>query len=74
VDLLGDNISTIKKTETIIDASKEVGLAGNAEETKYEYMFLSRHQNARQNHDMKVANRFFENMTQFRYLGTTETI
>jgi hypothetical protein len=30
VRLLGDNIDTMKKnTETIIDASKEVGLEGN---------------------------------------------
>jgi hypothetical protein len=42
VDLLGDNIK--KNTETLIDASKEVGLDVNAENTKY--MLLSRHQNA----------------------------
>jgi hypothetical protein len=36
VNLLGDNIDTIKKdTETLIDASKEVGLEINAEKTKY---------------------------------------
>jgi hypothetical protein len=45
VDLLGDNINAIKKnTETLIDASKEVGLEANTEKTKY--MLLSRHQNA----------------------------
>jgi hypothetical protein len=45
VNLLGDNIDTIKKnTETPIDASKEVGLEVNAEKTKY--MLLSHHQNA----------------------------
>jgi hypothetical protein len=45
VNLLGDNIDTVEKnTETIIDASKEVGLEINVEKTKY--MLLSRHQNA----------------------------
>jgi hypothetical protein len=34
-------------------------------------MLLSRHQNARQNHDIKIANRSFENVTQLKYLGTT---
>jgi ribosomal protein S2 len=36
-------------------------------------MLLSRHQNAGQNHDIKIANRCFENMAQFRYLGMTIT-
>jgi hypothetical protein len=36
VNLLADNINTIKKnTETIIDARKEVGLEVNAERSKY---------------------------------------
>jgi hypothetical protein len=37
------------------------------------YMLLSCHQNAGQNHDMKIANRPFENVAQFRYLGMTIT-
>jgi hypothetical protein len=36
VNLLGDNIDTIKKnTQTLIDASKEVGLEVKTEKTKY---------------------------------------
>jgi hypothetical protein len=43
LNLLGDNIDTIKKsTEILIDASKEVGLEINVEKTKY--MLPSRHQ------------------------------
>jgi hypothetical protein len=45
MNLLRDNIDTIKKnTETLIDASKEVGLEINVEKTKY--LLLSPHQNA----------------------------
>jgi hypothetical protein len=72
VNPLGDDIDAIKKsTETLIDASKEVGLEVNGKEDKY--ILLSGHQNAGQNHDIKIANRSFENVAQFRYLGTTVT-
>jgi hypothetical protein len=72
VNLLENNTDTIKKnTETLIDSSKGVGLEVNGEKTKY--MLLSCHQNAGQNHDINIANRCFENVAQFRYLGTTVT-
>jgi hypothetical protein len=72
VNPLGDNIDTIKKNmETLIDASKEVGLEINVEKTKY--MLLSRHQNVGQNREIKIANKSFENVTRFKYLGTTVT-
>jgi hypothetical protein len=57
--------------ENITDAGKEVGLQVNVEKTKC--MFLARHQNISQNLDIKIANRLFENVSQFRYLGTTVT-
>jgi hypothetical protein len=70
VNLLGDNTDTIKKnTDILIDASK-VGLEINVDKTKY--MLLSCHQNVCQNWDIKIANRSFENVSQFKYLGTTE--
>jgi hypothetical protein len=72
MNLLGYNIDTIKKSiETLIDASKEAGLEINVEKTKY--MLLSRHQNGGQNRDVKIANRSFENVPQFKYLGRTVT-
>jgi hypothetical protein len=70
VNLLGDNVVTIKENiETLIDASKEVGLEINVEKTKF--ILLSRHQNIGQNQDIKIADRLFENVSQFKYLGTT---
>jgi hypothetical protein len=72
VNLLGDNIDTIKKnTETSTDTSKEVGLEINVEKTKY--ILLSRQQNEGQNRDIKIANKSFEYVSQFKYLGTTVT-
>jgi hypothetical protein len=34
-------------------------------------MLLFRHQNARQNRDIKMGSRSFENVTKVKYLGTT---
>jgi hypothetical protein len=34
---------------------------------------LSRHQNVGQNPDIKIANGLFENVSQFKYVGTTVT-
>jgi hypothetical protein len=72
VHLLGDNIDTIKENkETLIYASKEVGLEINVEKNKY--MLVSRHQNVGQNRGIRIANSMFENVSQFKYLGTAVT-
>jgi putative IMPACT (imprinted ancient) family translation regulator len=61
VNLLGDNIDTMEKnTETLIDASKE-------------YMLISCCQNVDQNWNIKIVNKSFENLSQFKYLQTTVT-
>jgi hypothetical protein len=72
VNLLGDNIDAIKKNmETLTVASKEAGLEINTKKTKY--MLLSSNQNAGQSYDINIANTCFENVSKFRYLGTTIT-
>jgi hypothetical protein len=61
----------VPNTDTLIDVSKEIGLEINVDKTKY--MLLSRHQKVGQNRDIKRENRSFENVSQFKYLGTTVT-
>jgi hypothetical protein len=71
VNIVGENIDTIQKnTEALFDAGKEVDLEVNSEKTKY--MFMSR-KKAGQTHSIKVANRSFEGVAKFKYLGTTLT-
>jgi hypothetical protein len=58
---LGKNKNTLKKdTEALLDTSKEDDLDGNAEKTKY--MFMYYYQNAGQNHHTKMANMSFQNV------------
>jgi hypothetical protein len=72
VNLMGENIDNWKKTtETLPDASKEVGLEVNEEEIKC--MLLSRHQTIQQNY-IKIDNRDFVNVVQLKYFGTAVTI
>jgi hypothetical protein len=58
-------------TQALLDASKEIGLEVNSEKTKY--MFMSRHQTAGQSNYIRVSNRSFERVTEFKYLGATLT-
>jgi hypothetical protein len=72
VNLLGDSVNTIKeKSETLLEASRDIGLEINAEKTKY--MIMPRHPNSGQNQNIRIANESCENVAKLKYLGTTLT-
>jgi hypothetical protein len=54
----------------LLEADKDAALEVNAEKRKYPLVFC--YQNAVQNHNINIAGSF-ENVTQFKYLGTTAT-
>jgi hypothetical protein len=66
VNLLGDSVNTIKdNSETLLEATRDIGLEINAEETKY--MIMSRHLNSGQDQNIRIANESFEKVAKFRY-------
>ena len=67
---MGGSLHKLKENEEASKvASKEIGIEINADKTKY--MFMSRVRNAGRSHNMKIENRPFERMEEFRSWGKT---
>jgi hypothetical protein len=72
VNILGGSEHTVEEnTESLVIASKEIGLEVNADKTKY--MFMSQDQNAGRTHNIKIDGSFSEMVEELKYLGTTLT-
>jgi hypothetical protein len=63
--LLGDSVNTIKEnSETLLKASRDIGLEINAGKTKY--MIMSRYPNSGQNQNVRITNESFEKVAKSR--------
>ena len=72
VNILEGSIHTVKENaESLVVATKEIGLEVNADKTKY--MVMSLEQTAGLSHTMKFDNSSIESVEEFKYLGTTLT-
>ena len=72
VNILGGSVHTVKENaKALLVATKEIGLEGNADKTKY--MIMSRDQNAGPSHIMKIDSTSIERVEELEYLGTTLT-
>jgi hypothetical protein len=72
VNLLGDSVNLKNEnSETLLEASRDIGLEINAEKSKY--MIMSRYPNSGQNQNIRIANESVENVAKFKYLGATQT-
>jgi hypothetical protein len=72
VNIMGGSVHTVRENaETLVVATKEIGLEVNTNKTKY--MVMSRDRNAGRGHGVKIDNSFVERVEEFKKLGATLT-
>jgi hypothetical protein len=71
VNIMGENICTINKNESLSQAIRKVVLEVNTEKAKH--VDVSCHQDVGQDHNLLITNKSFKNVVKFKYLGTTIT-
>ena len=72
VNILGGSVHNLKENaESLVAATRGIGLEVSADKTKY--MVMYRDQNAGRNHSVRTDNSTFERVEEFKYLGTTLT-
>jgi len=72
VNILGGSIHIQKENaETLVAATREIGLEVSADKTKN--MVMSRHQSVGRIHSVRIDNSTFESVEEFKYLGTNLT-
>ena len=66
VNILGGSTHTVKENaEALVAAAREIGLEVSADKTKY--MVMSRDQNARRIHSVRIDNSTFERVEEYKY-------
>jgi len=66
VNVLDRSVYAMKENaEALVGTRKEAGLEVNADKTKY--MIMSRCRNAGHNHNLKIGNKSFERVEEFKY-------
>ncbi len=72
VNIMGGRVHTVKgKAEALVVTREETRIAVNAYKSKY--IVKCGEQNAGRSHSIKIYNRSFKSVEEFKYFGTTLT-